>query len=237
MTPDNLILALDLDDPKAALQWVDRLHRKIGTFKIGMQLFNLAGPDFIKEVRKRDAKVFLDLKFHDIPNTVGRAIESVCQLDISFLTIHTMGGRQMMSEAVKAASAFPQTKVLGVTVLTHHSEEELIEIGFDHTPQGQVLHLARLAHASGLSGLVCSPLEVSFIRREFGDHFTLVTPGVRPAGSALNDQTRVTTPTEALKLGSDHLVIGRPIMKAEDPEAVVDQILESPEPTTTTEDQ
>ncbi|MEM9444785.1 MAG: orotidine-5'-phosphate decarboxylase [Verrucomicrobiota bacterium] len=227
MTPDNLILALDLDDPKAALQWIDRLKHKIGTFKIGMQLFNLTGPDFIKEIRLRDANVFLDLKFHDIPNTVGRAIESICKLDVSFVTIHTMGGRQMMSEAMKAASAFPRTTVLGVTVLTHHSEEDLVEIGFNHTPQGQVLELARLAHSAELKGLVCSPLEVSLIRREFSDHFTLVTPGVRPKGSDLNDQSRVTTPAEAIELGSNYLVIGRPIMKAQNPEAVLDSILNS----------
>ncbi|MEM9399167.1 MAG: orotidine-5'-phosphate decarboxylase [Verrucomicrobiota bacterium] len=228
MTSDNLILALDLDNPQTALEWVNRLNSKIGYFKVGLQLFTLGGPELIKEIRHTGAKVFLDLKFHDIPNTVGRAIESVCQLDIHFLTIHTLGGKAMMLEAVKAASAFPQTQLLGVTVLTHHDESELTDIGFDHTPQGQVLHLARLAKSSGISGLVCSPLEVPLLRDEFGEHFTLVTPGVRPAGADLDDQTRVTTPEEALKNGSHHIVIGRPIMKAKNPEAVVDQLLANP---------
>jgi len=227
LTPDNLILALDVESGAEALRWVDRLQSRIGTFKIGLQLFTACGPDFVKEVRNRGAQVFLDLKLHDIPNTVAKAVESVGKLDLRFLTIHTLGGRQMMAEAAKAAQQFPQTRILGVTVLTSHTNEDLGELGFDHTVPGQVAHLARLAYDSGLRGLVCSPLEVSLIRREIRkfEDLILVTPGVRPAGSPLDDQARVTTPEEAIEAGSNHVVLGRPILKAEKPEEVLDRIL------------
>jgi orotidine-5'-phosphate decarboxylase len=225
MNSDNLILALDVSDPNEALSWVRRFHDKIGYFKIGLQLFTATGPDFVREVRKTGAKVFLDLKLHDIPNTVAKAVESVCKLDIQFLTIHTLGGRAMMEAAVSAAKATPQTTLLGITVLTSHSNEDLDDLGFDHTSAGQALLLARLAKQSGMRGLVCSPQEVSLLRKELGQDFCLVTPGVRPAGSDLNDQTRIATPGEAIASGSSHIVVGRPITAAKDPAAVIDTIL------------
>lgn len=223
MTSDKLILALDLDDPAEALKWVRRFQENIGVFKIGLQMFSTAGPDLVKEVRGQGAKVFLDLKFHDIPNTVAKAVEAVNHLDVQFLTIHTMGGTAMMKAAVNAAA--PSITLLGVTVLTHHTEDDLSDLGFDHSVQGQVMQLARLAANAGVPGLVCSPLEVELLRGEF-PKMKLVTPGVRPKDAELGDQKRVLTPAEAIAKGSDHLVIGRPILKAEDPEGAVTRILE-----------
>ncbi|MDR2463620.1 MAG: orotidine-5'-phosphate decarboxylase [Verrucomicrobiales bacterium] len=226
MNPDQLILALDVSDANEALAWVRRCHDKIACFKIGLQLFTAQGPDFVREVRKTGAKVFLDLKLHDIPNTVAKAVESVCRLDIQFLTIHTLGGHDMMEAAVRAVSlSAPQTTLLGITVLTSHNNDDLDDLGFDHTTTGQSLLLAKLAKSAGLRGLVCSPQEVALLRKELGADFTLVTPGVRPVGAAVNDQSRVATPAEALANGSSHLVIGRPILHAPDPEAALESIL------------
>jgi orotidine-5'-phosphate decarboxylase len=225
MRPDNLILALDVSDPDEALAWVRRFHDRIGYFKIGLQLFTAQGPDFVRAVRRTGARVFLDLKLHDIPNTVARAVEAVCRLDIQFLTIHTLGGKAMMAAALAAAAPTPQTTLLGITVLTSHDNDDLDDLGFDHSTSGQALLLARLAQRSGLRGLVCSPQEVALLRRELGPEFCLVTPGVRPAGAALDDQSRVATPGEAIASGSSHIVVGRPITAAADPAAAVASIL------------
>jgi orotidine-5'-phosphate decarboxylase len=229
MTSDHLILALDVPTKEEALKWVDRMTGRIGTFKVGLQLFTACGPDLVREVKARGGRIFLDLKLHDIPNTVSKAIESVGPLGLSFLTIHTLGGRAMMEAAVKSAAQFPGLNILGVTILTHHSEQELSELGFDHSVPGQVMLLARLAKSSGLNGLVCSPLEVPLIRRELKE-ICLVTPGVRLGGVGSvsgDDQTRVMTPQEAIAAGSTHLVLGRPILQAENPEQVVDSLLAS----------
>jgi orotidine-5'-phosphate decarboxylase len=225
ITPDNLILALDLDDPAEALSWVGRLRSRVGCFKIGLQLYSRGGADLVRRVRAEGAEVFLDLKFHDIPNTVAKAVAAAGSLDVKFLTIHSLGGRAMMEAARESC---PQrTQLLAVTVLTSLDDDDLTQMGFDHTVGGEVMTLARLAKLAGLNGLVCSPLETALLRREFGGHFTLVTPGVRPEGTALDDQNRVTTPRMALENGSSHVVIGRPVMKAPSPEAVLDAILAS----------
>jgi len=225
MHSDQLILALDMPDDREALSWVDRFSGRIGYFKVGLQLFTAYGPPLVREIRQRGAKVFLDLKLHDIPNTVAKAVESVCQLDIQMLTLHTLGGRSMMEAAVRAASGHPQTTLLGVTVLTHLDDDDLRVLGFDHSASGQVLHLARLAKEAGLCGLVCSPQEVRHLRQQLGADLILVTPGVRPEGSAADDQSRIATPAEAILNGSNHVVIGRPILKASDPSAMIDSIL------------
>jgi len=228
MTPDQLILALDVHDPKEALAWVDRFQGRIGTFKVGLQLFTGHGPELVREIRRKHAEVFLDLKLHDIPNTVAKSIEAVCQLDVRFLTIHTSGGRAMMESAVKAASGFPQTTLLGVTILTNLTDDDLRELGFDHSSSGQVFHLARYARACGMKGLVCSPLEVPLLRRELkAEDMILVTPGVRPTGSDSDDQSRVATPQQAVADGSTHVVIGRPVLNAPDPDKVIDALLAS----------
>jgi orotidine-5'-phosphate decarboxylase len=228
MTPDQLILALDVHDPKEALAWVERFQGRIGTFKVGLQLFTGHGPELVREIRRRKAEVFLDLKLHDIPNTVAKSIEAVCQLDVRFLTIHTSGGRAMMESAVAAAAAFPQTTLLGVTVLTNLTDDDLRELGFDHSSSGQVFHLARYAKTCGMKGLVCSPLEVPLLRRELkAQDMILVTPGVRPPGSETNDQSRIATPQQSIADGSTHVVIGRPVLNAADPDKVVDELLAS----------
>lgn len=226
MKSDNLILAVDVPTASEALKWVDTLGDRVGYYKIGLQLFTAAGPELVKEIRKRGAKVFLDLKLHDIPNTVAKSIESIGELDVQMTTIHTLGGPTMMEAAVKAAEPFPDMQVLGVTILTSHSESELNDLGFDHSLAGQVMHLARIAYDSGLRGLVCSPLEVVPLRHELPEDLVLVTPGVRPEGSAADDQNRVATPEQALTDGSSHVVIGRPITQAEDPIAVVEGLLD-----------
>lgn len=222
MKPENLILALDVETPDEAMKWVTRLKSRVGCFKIGLQLFTYAGPDFVRKVRKTGVEVFLDLKLCDIPNTVAKAIESIAHLDVKFLTIHTLGGPNMISAAVKACPK--RTTILGVTVLTSLDDEDLKIMGFNHTTSGEVLQLARVAKAAGLNALVCSPLEIEAIRHEFSEDFTLVTPGVRPAGSSQDDQSRVTTPEMAIQSGSNYVVMGRPILKAENPESLLDAI-------------
>lgn len=225
MTRDNLILALDVPSDEEALRWVDRLAGQVGYFKIGLQLFTAYGPPLVREVRARGGQVFLDLKLHDIPNTVAKAVESAGPLDISFLTLHAVGGRAMISEAARAAEGFPGLRLLAVTVLTSLSESDLDELGFDHSALGLAAHLGRLAHDAGVHGLVCSPQEVEVLRRELPEA-VLVTPGVRPMGSATDDQARVATPEAALDAGANHVVIGRPILRATDPEAVLRSLWE-----------
>lgn len=222
----QIILALDLDSPNEALQWVRRLGRRIGCYKVGLQLFSRCGPELVRELRSGGVDVFLDLKLHDIPNTVAKAVEALLPLQPRFLTIHTLGGPSMIRAAVQAAAG-SSTMVLGVTVLTSLGDEEVSALGFDHTASGQAVHLARLGTEAGLRGVVCSPLEVPILRRELGASITLVTPGVRPAGSDTGDQTRIATPRTALDNGATCLVIGRPILAAPDPEAALQAILDS----------
>jgi len=221
--PDNLILALDVNEPEVALKWVRRMKGRMGIFKIGLQLFTREGPDIVRRVRDEGVDVFLDLKLHDIPNTVAKAVTSCGTLGARFLTVHAMGGSDMLRAAADASVS--SMTILGVTVLTSHSQEDLKELGFNHSITGEVSLLARLGKESGLRGFVCSPHEIAHLRSELGEGITLVTPGVRPAGGSQDDQSRVMTPQEALSLGSSHVVLGRPILRAENPEAVVDEIL------------
>lgn len=221
--PDNLILALDVDEPEEALRWVKRMKGRMGIFKIGLQLFTREGPDIVRRVRDEGADVFLDLKLHDIPNTVAKAVTSCGALGVRFLTVHAMGGADMLRAAADAAA--PGMTILGVTVLTSHTEEDIKELGFDHSIAGEVSLLGRMGKGSGIRGFVCSPHEITILRTDLGPGITLVTPGVRPAGGPKDDQSRVMTPQEALSLGSSHVVLGRPILRAENPEAVADEIL------------
>ncbi|MDR1146315.1 MAG: orotidine-5'-phosphate decarboxylase [Verrucomicrobiales bacterium] len=228
MQPAQLILALDVSDANEALAWVRRCRDKVGCFKIGLQLFAAHGPELVRAVRQTGANVFLDLKLHDIPHTVAKAVEVLGRLDVQFLTVHTLGGRAMLEAAVRAAAlAAPHTTLLGVTVLTSHDNDDLDDLGFEHSTAGEALLLAKLAKGAGLRGLVCSPQEVALLRQELGADFALVTPGVRPAGAAVDDQSRVATPAEAIASGSSHIVIGRPILQAADPAAVIDALLAS----------
>ena len=228
-----IIAALDVPTAARALELARELAPVTGAVKIGLELFTVAGPEIVRAMRATGAKVFLDLKFHDIPNTVASAVRSAMELDVQMLTIHTCGASAMMKTAVGAARevsqkrGIPEPLILGVTVLTSMDGAALGEIGLEGTPAAQVERLARLALASGLRGLVCSPLEVPLLRSFLPSDFQLVTPGIRPAGPATDDQKRTLTPKEAMAAGSSWLVIGRPIIAAPNPRKAAAEILAS----------
>ncbi|EDY82916.1 orotidine 5'-phosphate decarboxylase [Verrucomicrobiia bacterium DG1235] len=218
----ELILALDIEDRKDALTLLANAGPELKWAKIGLQMFTKYGPDYVRQIADLGKNVFLDLKLHDIPNTVAKAIESVGKLPIQMLTIHTCGGKEMMQWAVQAQENInPNLQLLGVTVLTSMDQTSLDLLGIQQTPAERVTHLAGLAREAGMSGLVCSTHEVQTIRAAHGDHFKLVTPGVRPTGSAAGDQKRIMTPAQAKQVGSNYIVVGRPIYGAEDPAAAV----------------
>jgi orotidine-5'-phosphate decarboxylase len=224
-TPLNpLIIALDVPDQHAALLLVERLGTAVPFYKIGLQLFTRCGPGVVEAVKRTGAKVFLDLKFHDIPNTVRHSVESACALGVDLLTVHLSGGGAMIRAAIDGARA-SSTLVLGVTVLTSSSRETLREVGTDAPVEDQVLRLARLAVENGVTGIVGSPLEVSLLRQVFGSGLTIVTPGVRPEWAEANDQQRTMTPKAAIQAGADYLVIGRPITAPPDPREAAERIL------------
>jgi orotidine-5'-phosphate decarboxylase len=228
-----ILVALDVSGADEALRLVETLAEVVGGFKIGSELFTAAGPGIVRQIRERGVPVFLDLKYHDIPHTVAKAVTSAVQLDVQFLTVHTSGGCEMMRAAEQAAQEAAQKRqsppplVLGVTVLTSLDSQELSEIGFQSTAARQVERLAVLAQQSGLRGLVCSPLEIAALRQLLPAGVQLVTPGIRPAGGAMNDQKRTLTPKDALDAGADWLVIGRPIWAAPDPRKAAENILSS----------
>lgn len=213
---EKIIVALDAPNTAAALRLVESLGDSVSWIKIGLQLFTAEGPAIVREIKARGFKVFLDLKFHDIPNTAREAVHSAVNLGVDMTTIHLSGGRTMVREAVKASEGSPLL-VLGVTVLTSFNEAELRGIGVQRTPAEQVGELVALGVDVGLRGVVCSPHEIVSLRESFGDTLTIVTPGVRPPGASADDQQRVMTPAEAVKAGASHLVIGRPITGAASP--------------------
>lgn len=223
----KLILALDLPDRESALKILDGLRGKLEWVKIGLQMYLKYGADFVREVSGMGFKIFLDLKLFDIPNTVASAVESVSALPVSMLTIHASGGREMMRRAVEsAAERNPELLILGVTVLTSFDADSLAETGVELEPEWQVEKLAKLAVDSGLKGLVCSPLEIESLRSILPEDTVLVTPGIRPSGSSADEQKRIMTPADAARAGSDFIVVGRPILKAENPAFAVSKILE-----------
>lgn len=223
----ELILVLDAPSPRDLAAVLTRLSGRVRWAKIGLEMFSACGPDCVREVAGMGFDVFLDLKLHDIPNTVARAVESAAKLPIGMLTLHTSGGREMMRRAVKAQQqCAPQLRLLGVTVLTSLGENDLHEVGIKTTPEAQVLRLAQLGVESGLDGLVCSPLEIAPLRKKLPHSVRLVVPGIRPSGiGAGDDQTRVMTPAEAARAGANFIVVGRPIFKATDPVAAAQAIL------------
>jgi orotidine-5'-phosphate decarboxylase len=216
-------VALDVPDQDSALRLVERLGSAAPFYKVGLQLFTRCGPGVVEAVKATGAKVFLDLKFHDIPNTVRHSVEAACALGVDLLTIHLSGGGAMIRAAAEAASG--GTLVLGVTVLTSSSRETLREVGTEGAVEDQVLRLARLAVENGVTGIVASPLEVTLLRQVFGSGLTIVTPGVRPEWAAANDQQRTLTPKAAMQAGADYLVIGRPITAQADPREAAERIL------------
>jgi len=236
LATDKLIVALDVDNAQRARELVSILRDQIGMFKIGSQLFTIAGPDIVREVVKSGARVFLDLKFHDIPNTVAAAGVAATQLGVSIFNVHAAGGSEMMRRTADAVSqvaareGIPRPSVIAVTILTSMDEIVLSEVGLHSTCVDQVRTLAQLADSSGMDGVVASPREVSIIRTNVKTApFLIVTPGVRPAGVVPNDQKRVSTPAEAIKMGADYIVIGRPITGATDPAAAARQIAQEME--------
>jgi orotidine-5'-phosphate decarboxylase len=214
---DKLIVALDFPSGPQALAFVDRLEGSCRWFKVGLELFLAAGGSIVETLRYRGHSVFLDLKFHDIPNTVAAAVRSVGPLSAELLTVHASGGPAMLEAAAEAAAGLPDPPtLLAVTVLTSMDQTQLAETGRVHSPEEEVLLLARMAFANGISGFVCSPEEAGTLRSAL-QGAVLVTPGIRPAGAAIGDQKRIATPAAALAAGASYLVVGRPITQAPDP--------------------
>lgn len=231
---DRIVLALDVDTSDEAIRLVKKLSGQVGVFKIGMQLYNGLGPDIVHRVHDLGGKVFLDLKLHDIPNTVAAAARVITRLNTFMFNVHAAGGREMMNltaaASIKEADRYGSTPplILAVTVLTSISQKELNEEMYitGLRVEELVVKWALMAKESGLGGVVCSPQEIASIRRACGPDFKIVTPGIRPLWSAANDQKRITTPRQALDLGADYMVIGRPIVQASDPIEAAQKIIE-----------
>ncbi|MBA2689437.1 MAG: orotidine-5'-phosphate decarboxylase [Burkholderiales bacterium] len=228
MNDKKIILALDYADEHKASALIDRLHPDACRLKVGKELFVAAGPRFVERLVGRGFDVFLDLKFHDIPNTVAQACKAAAGLGVWMVNVHVLGGRAMLTAARQAIDALSHKPLLiGVTVLTSLADEDLPAVGMTGPLSAAVLRLAALAQTCRLDGVVCSGREAAMIRSALGAAFTLVTPGIRPAGAAARDQARILTPEEALRLGANYLVIGRPITQAADPAAALQAINDS----------
>ncbi len=218
MKKGDIYIALDFENEKKAMELVDKFRGMNASFKVGKQLFTAAGPDFVNRLVKMNFDVFLDLKYHDIPNTVVSAVMAASDLGVKIVNVHAIGGRKMMSAvAEKKAELNLKPLVLAVTLLTSMDKDDIAELGINESPSEYVRRLAMLTDSSGLDGVVASPLEIELIRHNVKPEFKILTPGIRPAGSDVNDQKRIATPAEAIKKGADFLVIGRPVTKAENP--------------------
>jgi orotidine-5'-phosphate decarboxylase len=229
---DRVIVALDVPDRASALRLVEQVSGLVGMFKIGSQLFTAEGPDLVREIVTSGERVFLDLKFHDIPNTVAGAVESAARLSVSILNVHTLGGSEMMRAAAHAVGDrgllwITRPAVLGVTVLTSMDKADLADVGIPLDLTAEVVRLATLARDSGLDGIVASPHEIRLIRECItAERFIILTPGIRPAWSAKGDQKRIATPVDAIRDGADFIVIGRAITDSIEPRAAAERILE-----------
>jgi orotidine-5'-phosphate decarboxylase len=227
---ERILLVLDVSSRKEALHLVKSLGGLTGMFKVGLQLYTAEGPRLVREIIEQGGKVFLDLKFHDIPNTVRSAAAEAANLGVSMMTIHAAGGRAMMEAVSKDLSdkfGKKRPMVVGVTVLTSLNSATLEETGVRGPLDEQVLRMARLAESSGLDGIVCSPHEIQMIRRWVGPHFKIVTPGIRMPGQNAHDQERTSTPRDAIASGADYIVVGRAVTGAADPRAALEQVIHS----------
>lgn len=222
----KIIVALDYEKEAEALALVDQIDPSLCRLKVGKEMFTTLGINFVKQLHQRNFDVFLDLKYHDIPNTVARAVSSAADLGVWMVDLHASGGLRMMEEAKRILEPYGKDAplLIAVTVLTSMEDLDLLQIGINASPMEQVLRLAHLTQRAGLDGVVCSPQEVEILRNACGEDFKLVTPGIRPIGADFGDQRRVMTPTAAIRAGSDYLVIGRPITKADNPAEVLRSI-------------
>ncbi|OLQ87674.1 orotidine 5'-phosphate decarboxylase [Vibrio ponticus] len=223
MIDQKVIVALDYDNKADALAFVDRIDPASCRLKVGKEMFTLFGPDFVKELHQRGFSVFLDLKFHDIPNTCSKAVRAAAEMGVWMVNVHASGGERMMAASREILEPYGKDRplLIGVTVLTSMEQPDLAGIGLDMAAKDQVIRLANLTKNAGLDGVVCSAHESSMLKAELGQEFKLITPGIRPAGADQGDQKRIMTPVEAIQAGSDYLVIGRPITQAADPAAVL----------------
>ncbi|MCG7495949.1 orotidine-5'-phosphate decarboxylase [Vibrio sp. Of7-15] len=226
MLDPKVIVALDYNNQSDALAFVDRIDPSTCRLKVGKEMFTLLGPDFVRELHKRGFSVFLDLKFHDIPNTCSKAVAAAAELGVWMVNVHASGGERMMTASREILEPYGKDRplLIGVTVLTSMEQSDLAGIGLNIEPQEQVKRLASLTKNSGLDGVVCSAQEASMLKSDLGKEFKLVTPGIRPVGSAVGDQKRIMTPPQAIIAGSDYLVIGRPITQAANPADVLTDI-------------
>ena len=222
----KIIVALDYEKEAEALALVDQIDPNLCRLKVGKEMFTTLGMNFVKQLHQRNFDVFLDLKYHDIPNTVARAVRSAADLGVWMVDLHASGGLRMMEEAKRILEPYGKDAplLIAVTVLTSMEDLDLLQIGINASPMEQVLRLAHLTQRAGLDGVVCSPQEVEILRNACGEEFKLVTPGIRPTGADFGDQRRVMTPTAAIRAGSDYLVIGRPITKADNPVEILRSI-------------
>jgi orotidine-5'-phosphate decarboxylase len=228
---DRLIVALDVDTEEKAIELVEKLKNEVRFFKVGFELFSSCGPSIIERIKETGAEIFLDLKFHDIPNTVAKAAVSVTRLGVYMFNVHGLGGYDMMKKTAEDVEeearrlGIEKPKIIAVTILTSMDESSLKKIGINESIKDEVLKLARMAKEASLDGVVASPIEAKMIRQELGDEFLIITPGVRPAGAAIQDQKRIATPKSAIKDGASFIVVGRPITEAKDPVAAAREIL------------
>jgi len=227
---EKIILVLDVSSREEAMKLVRPLYEHVGMFKVGMQLFTAEGPSLVREIVDMGGKVFLDLKFHDIPNTVTHGVLEAARLGVSMMTIHAAGGRSMMKTvAQKLSDNFGDRRplVVAVTVLTSLNDAALKEIGVERTMEQQVVAMAKLAEESGIAGVVCSPHEIRLVRNAVGKNFKIVTPGIRMPGQSADDQQRLATPGEALAAGADFIVVGRAVTADPDPQHALDTLIQS----------
>jgi orotidine-5'-phosphate decarboxylase len=230
---EKIIFALDVKGMNDVGKWSELISTKVGMFKIGKQLFTSCGPEAVRSIQKNGGEVFLDLKYHDIPNTVAMAMLEAARMGVKLANLHALGGYEMMATTMEALDkefkGARQTKVLAVTILTSSTEETLRGVGIEHPVPDMVVRLAKLAKSAGVDGVVASPQEIGLIREACGPDFLIVTPGVRPAFASADDQKRIMTPGDAVAKGADYLVIGRPIAAAPDPvkaaEMIIDEIV------------